>query len=70
MAETGKGGKARYFCPAEGCHTDTLKKWRYGYMHDVDLLICYEEKIMIRQDITGYDLFVISQNYKDFHLIF
>lgn len=33
-------------------------------------LICYDEKIMIRQDITGYDFFVISQNCKDFHRIF
>lgn len=36
MALTGEGGKARYFCAAEGCHTDTLKKGRYGYMHDVE----------------------------------
>lgn len=36
MAETGEGGTARYFCAAEGCHADTLKKGRHGYMHDVD----------------------------------
>lgn len=37
IAENGDGGKARYFCAAEGCDADTLKKWRYRYMKVIEI---------------------------------